>query len=106
MTVSERTLWNAIKGRQLGARFRRQVPIGRFIVDFGCLDPKIAIEVDGSVHDWSDETYRTEFLEARGFTVLRFANDDVAFGLEGVIEVISDTVEELRPRPGTETGST
>lgn len=86
MTGHERAVWNEIRKRQTGVRFRRQVPIGPFIVDFACLNPKVIVEIDGSVHDWQDETRRTTFLESKGFTVLRFTNDDVEEG--GVGEYI------------------
>jgi hypothetical protein len=52
MTISEAALWRGISRRQTGARFRRQVPIGEWIADFACFDPKLVIEVDGESHDW------------------------------------------------------
>ena len=79
MPVSEAALWNRIRRKQLGVRFRRQVPIGPYIADFACLNPRIVIEVDGSDHDWKDEEERTYFLESQGFTVLRINNREVAF---------------------------
>ena len=66
-----------MRERRLGVRFRRQVPIGPSIADSACLEKKLVVEIDGSVHDFQDETRRTQFLESRGFTVLRFTNDEV-----------------------------
>ena len=86
MPVSEAALWNRIRRRQLGVRFRRQVPIGPYIADFACLNPKIIIEVDGSGHDWKDEEERAYFLESQGFTMLRINNEEVAFDEGGLAE--------------------
>ena len=78
-----------------GARFRRQIPIGVWIVDFASLRPKIVIEVDDSSHEWRDETARTHYLESRGFVVLRFSNREVAQELDGVLEMIEQTISDL-----------
>jgi len=59
MPISEVALWSCIRRRQLGYRFRRQVPIGPWIADFACLDPRVVIKVDGETHDFRDETART-----------------------------------------------
>ena len=88
-TISETNLWQALRRRQLGVRFRRQVPIGPWIVDFACLDPKIVIEVDDMSHDWRDETDRTQHFEELGFVVLRVDNKEVA-------QSYDDTVDWLR----------
>ena len=96
MTISEAAVWAAISRRQTGARFRRQVPIGQWIVDFACLNPKLVVEIDGSVHDNRDERVRTAYLESLGFTVLRFDNDEVADPFLDVSSTIRRWVEALR----------
>src|SRR5690606_5880726 len=79
MTDSERRLWRCLRMRQLdGYRFRRQHPIGPYIVDFACLAARLVVEVDGGQHsDSMDDRHRDAFLRARGFRVLRFWNHDV-----------------------------
>ena len=66
-----------------------------WIVDFASLQPKIVIEVDDSSHEWRDETARTNYLESRGFVVLRFSNRQVAQELDRVVEIITQTVSDL-----------
>lgn len=78
MTVSERAAWNELKGKKLGVRFRRQVVIGPYIVDFVCFDPRVAIEIDDPSHEYRDETKRTACIESQGFVILRFTNEFVA----------------------------
>ena len=75
MTSQERKLWNILKNRQFyGYRFRRQFPIGSYIVDFVCREKKIIIELDGGQHNQSSEIQydlkRTKFLESEGYIVL------------------------------------
>lgn len=96
MTLAEKALWIALRRRQTGAKFRRQVPIGYWIADFASLDPKIVIEVDDTSHEWRDETARTDHFEALGFAVLRFDNRDIAFEFEGAVALITRTVVDLR----------
>ncbi|HKQ26742.1 MAG TPA: DUF559 domain-containing protein [Burkholderiales bacterium] len=80
LTEPEQLLWQQLRNRQLsGFKFRRQHPIGPYIADFACLNPKLVIELDGRLHDKRytyDET-RTRFLESNGFTVLRFRNIEI-----------------------------
>ncbi len=78
MTISERRAWNALKGRRLGVRFRRQVPIGPYVVDFACLEKRLAIEIDDPSHELRDESIRNRYLQSRGFRILRFTNEFVA----------------------------
>jgi very-short-patch-repair endonuclease len=105
MTASERRLWRYLRGGAMGARFRRQVPMGEWIVDFACFDPALVVEVDDESHDWRDETERTRFIERQGFRVVRFPNRDVARDLESVLGTIRNHLEDLRgdelvPPPG------
>jgi len=81
-TDAEQVLWRALRGRQLGdAKFRRQVVVGPYFLDFYCLEKKLALEIDGLQHIEPDtqeyDTLRTAYLEATGITVLRFTNDSV-----------------------------
>lgn len=78
MPVSEAALWILLRRGQLGVKFRRQVPIGPYVADFACVDPRIVIEVDGDSHIGKDEEARTHFLESQGFRVLRIDNEEVA----------------------------
>jgi len=78
MPISEAALWLQLRKGKLGYRFRRQVPIGPYIADFACLNPKVVIEVDGSSHEDIDERPRTAILAAHGFRLLRIDNEQVA----------------------------
>jgi very-short-patch-repair endonuclease len=98
MPWSEARLWSVIRKQATGARFRRQVPIGWWIADFASFDPRVVIEVDGDTHDNSDETTRTAWVEAQGFTILRFDNLDIRDNLDSVFDSIVMTVEQLRSR--------
>jgi very-short-patch-repair endonuclease len=91
MTETEIKLWNKLRNRQLeGLRFRRQVPLGNYIVDFACFEPKIIIELDGSQHadqiDYDEK--RTKYLEMLGYKVLRFWNIEVANEMNTVLQAI------------------
>jgi len=91
MTLPERSLWYALRDRRLAAwKFRRQSPIGPYIVDFFCHAAGLALEVDGRSHDDRYEADRTRQaeLEARGLRVLRVSNDDVFFHMEDVLNAI------------------
>ncbi|MDP1748825.1 MAG: DUF559 domain-containing protein [Reyranella sp.] len=90
-TEAERVRWTLLKARRLsGWRFRRQVPIGRYVVDFACLSAKLVIELDGSQHVEAAayDRERTVFLEGMGFRVLRFWNGDLLARELGVSEMI------------------
>jgi very-short-patch-repair endonuclease len=90
-TKAERHLWSRVRRRQLGGhRFRRQQPIGDYVVDFICLERRLIVEVDGGQHA-DREVYdaaRTRWLESQGFRVLRFWNNDVLARTDAVCEVI------------------
>lgn len=92
MTDSERKLWSRLRGNQLGVKFRRQHPVGPYVVDFACLAPALVVELDGSQHaDRHDEdTRREDCLRTRGFAVLRFPTDAPLRNLEGVLTAILD----------------
>jgi very-short-patch-repair endonuclease len=101
-TDVERLLWFHLRGRRLGGwKFKRQVPIDRFIVDFFCADAKLIVELDGGQHDQNRErdADRTRVLEAMGYLVLRFWNNDVMRNIDGVIEEILNTIGPERAEP-------
>jgi very-short-patch-repair endonuclease len=90
-TPAERKLWARLRDRQLGGlKFRRQHPIGRFIVDFYCAGCGLVVEVDGDTHAEQVEydQARTAWLEAQGYHVIRFANRDVHQQTDAVLEAI------------------
>ena len=97
LTVPERKLWHALRaGRLDGAKFRRQVVIGRYIADFACRQPcMLAVEVDGDTHA-EQEDYdqaRTRFLSECGYRVMRFTNTEVMTNLDGVLLTIQKTLQ-------------
>ena len=90
-TPAERVLWGALRRQQLGGlRFRRQHPVGRFVLDFYCPGARLAVEVDGGIHDHQAErdAERTAILKAAGYRVLRFRNDEVSKDLPSVLRRI------------------
>ena len=97
-TPAEHVLWDAVRSDALGATFRRQHPIGPYIVDFVCLSKKLIIEVDGAVHVKPDQVefddVRTQYLAERGFRVRRYFNHDVLKNLDGVLEDIEEALKE------------
>jgi very-short-patch-repair endonuclease len=100
----ERKLWRALRADQLGVSFRRQHPIGRYVLDFYCPSSGLAIEVDGDDHAarLSRDAARTRFLASRGIHVIRFTNRDVWRNLEAVCEAIIMELARLKswPPPG------
>ena len=103
-TAAERHLWQRLRARQLdGAKFRRQVPIGPYIVDFACLSSRIVIELDGGQHAEREHSRRDKrrdrFLEAKGFRVLRFWDNDVFTDMDGILSVIRDALAASSPHP-------
>ncbi len=95
-TDAERRLWAALRGRRLeGYKFRRQHPIGRFIVDFACTKHHLVIEADGGQHDESlSDARRTAWLETQGWRVLRFWNNDILANTEGVVSTILQALKD------------
>ena len=103
-TAAERKLWKSLRlMKPDGFHFRRQAPIGDFVVDFACITSRLVIEIDGGQHNLelgrtSDAT-RDERLRRRGFTVLRFWNNDVMANPESVMEVVRRTLARDTPTP-------
>ena len=93
LTPQEVKLWVKLRElRALGFKFRRQIPIGDYIIDFGALSARLLVEIDGGQHGILPgirvDTVRDEFLRSRGFHVLRYWNSDVDRNLSGVMEDI------------------
>jgi very-short-patch-repair endonuclease len=89
-TGAEKSLWRQLRKLEMkGTHFRRQVPIGNYVADFACLASRLVIELDGSHHgDESNTAHddsRTQWLEAEGYRVLRFWNNDLTENLDGVM---------------------
>ena len=98
MTPQERKLWCIIRNRQFfGYRFRRQFPLGQYIVDFICREKKIIIEIDGGQHNEIKniqyDKNRTEYLISEGYKVLRFWNNDIDKNIGGVYEKLKESFE-------------
>jgi very-short-patch-repair endonuclease len=82
-------LWKLLRDRRLGGlKFRRQVPLGRYVVDFLCLASRLVIEADGPHHDPEQDAKRDDWLRAQGFRVLRFANAEAQNRREEVLAAI------------------
>jgi len=103
MTDAERLLWRNLRSRSFeGHKFRRQVVIEPYIVDFACLDARLIIEADGGQHDEQreDDAERTERLEKMGYRVLRFWNHEILKELESVLEQIRLALNDIpSPQP-------
>ena len=102
MTDAESLLWRHLRSSQVGGcTFRRQHPIGSFIVDFICIEKNLIIEVDGGQHAlqvYADEE-RTNYLKGKGFRVLRFWNHEVLQNLESVLSLIYSHLEQNPTSP-------
>jgi very-short-patch-repair endonuclease len=103
-TFAEDRLWEKLRNRRLGDyKFRRQHPIDRFIVDFYCAAAHLVIEVDGEIHEYTQEedALRQAFIESLGLRVLRFTNGEVLTQMEAVLEVIGEVLadQDASPHP-------
>jgi very-short-patch-repair endonuclease len=100
MTEAERQLWQLLRSRQMtGYKFRRQVPLGRFIADFASHEARLIVEIDGGQHNPSSprEVERTMFLQNEGYRVLRFWNNEVLANLAGVYDTIAGALDKPPP---------
>ena len=99
MTEAERALWARLRRRGvLGLKFRCQQPLGRYIVDFVCLERRLIIEVDGGQH-LDQEGYdqeRSQWLEGQGYRLLRFWNSEVLSSTDAVVEAIATALQAQR----------
>jgi very-short-patch-repair endonuclease len=112
-TRAEDLLWDALRGRRLdGLKFRRQHAIGPFVLDFCCVERRLAIELDGEAHIGQEarDAERGALIEAAGYRVPRFPNDAMHSQLDSVLEQIRATANDappLRPpAPGRDAGWT
>ncbi len=95
MTEAERRLWYRLRNGQLGVKFRRQLPIDRYVADFASEEAKLVVEVDGSQHALSAQrdAVPSAAIEARGYLVLRFWNNDVLKETDAVVFEIMRALE-------------
>lgn len=96
-TDAERKLWFRLRDRRLnGLKFRRQMPLDRYVVDFCCESARLVVEVDGGQHAerLEEDADRTKALEAMSYLVLRFGNNDVLQNIDGVAETIINTLNQ------------
>ena len=103
-TDAEQFLWRVLRDRRMAEKkFRRQHPIGRYIVDFYCHEARLAIEVDGGQHDETEHRVRDEerdlWLAEQGIRVLRFWNTDVFLNTQGVLQTLWEAITEEGPSP-------
>jgi very-short-patch-repair endonuclease len=101
MTPPEARLWSHVRaGRLRGLKIRRQHPVGPYILDFYCAEARLAIEVDGAVHDYPEQAAhdrrRTAWLSAQGVRVIRLRARDVRDDLDGVLAFILSVIRERR----------
>lgn len=98
-TLGEIALWREIKGKKLGVRFSRQIPIGWYIVDFYSKDLQLAIEVDGAIHfeerQQRKDARRQKHLEALGVTFIRFNDADMKNNLRWVLEELKEKISVM-----------
>ena len=104
MTDAERTIWNELRAHRLhGASFRRQKPVGPYIVDFICEHARLVVEIDGGQHyepqGIESDRRRDSYLASEGYRVLRFNNHDVLTNKVGVLETILISLKSKNPLP-------
>jgi very-short-patch-repair endonuclease len=100
----ERRLWHRLReSKQVGLKFRQQVPIDHFIVDFACLSQRLIVEVDGGTHGTDAvlrrDARRERYLRDQGFRILRLWNSDVMHNMEGVMDTIVAALHTPAPDP-------
>lgn len=99
-TVAEDRLWQALRRKALGVKFRRQAPIGRYIVDFLSIECQLVIEVDGSQHrESAHNSERDSWLRSQGLSILRFWNNQVTDELPAVLTVIDAAIQAANMAP-------
>ncbi len=97
LTDAERKLWFKLRDRRLaGMKFRRQMPVGRYIADFACEQSRLIVEIDGGQHAdrAGRDAERTFEIEAMGYLVLRFWNNDVLQNMDGVLDRIAASAQQ------------
>ena len=99
-TDAERAIWQRLRNGQLpGFKFRRQYPVPPYIADFCCASARVIVELDGSQHSDQTDSTRTRFLESKGFTVLRFWDNEALQQTDAVIEAIWNACRSVAPHP-------
>jgi very-short-patch-repair endonuclease len=104
-TPAERVLWEALRDRRLDhLKFRRQVPMDIFVLDFYCRDLKLVVELDGGIHadpaQVAHDQNRDAYLQSQGCTILRFPNEAIRTDLSNVLQKIAQAAAKLQaPRP-------
>lgn len=98
-TEAEKLLWEELRGSKLGQKFRRQHYVGNYIADFACLEKRLVVEIDGDYHNQPEQAAldeeRTLALEQKhSFKVMRFTNEEVIFGMAGVLERIREVLRQ------------
>ncbi len=102
MTDAERKLWYHLRAhRMAGFKFKRQLVIEPYIVDFACIEARLIVEADGGQHveQQDADSVRTAYLERKGYRVLRFWNDEILTSTESVLEVIHNSLMEIPLSP-------
>ncbi|MDP2795127.1 MAG: endonuclease domain-containing protein [Sulfurisoma sp.] len=101
MTEAEHLLWRHLRAHRLnGAKFRRQQPVGPYIVDFVHFGARLVVEADGGQHNASPtDARRDAWLKSQGFRVMRFWNDEILRNTEAVLEVVMAAVQDAPPLP-------
>lgn len=90
MPKAEAILWTHLRRRQLGCRFRRQHPLDPYILDFACLEHRLAVECDGDHHDRHGRDHQRDLaIERAGFTIMRFWNSEVLYETDDVLATIA-----------------
>lgn len=98
-TKEESILWQLLRNRQfMGLKFKRQFPIGSYIVDFVCEEKKLVIEIDGGQHNIPDnikaDEARTNYINSKGYRVIRFWNNDINQNIQGVYETLLNVIND------------
>ena len=97
MTDAEQVMWSHLRGRRLGGfKFKRQWTIARYVVDFCCIEQRLAVEIDGGQHSAERDAARTRALNEHGYSVVRYWNNDVLENLDGVL---TDVLARLKTHP-------
>jgi very-short-patch-repair endonuclease len=102
-TLAETALWQRLRNREFcGHKFRRQVPIGPYVVDFLCKASRLIVEVDGGQHanQVHDDAARDTYLRGQGYQIVRFWNNEVLGNLNGVLESLTLTLSQRARVPG------
>ena len=98
-TDAERRMWHILRKCFPSARFRRQVPLGRYVADFCSHSTRLVVEVDGGQHVEAIDAPRTRFMRTAGYRVIRFWNHDVLGNSDGVALAVAEALHERHPHP-------